>query len=88
MTSAAPEQTLADLRAVAAWAPPSPSKIRARVLCIGGRDDLLCPPSLVEESARVLGRTQAVLLADCGHHPHLEQPSATISAIERFAAFV
>jgi pimeloyl-ACP methyl ester carboxylesterase len=89
VTSAPPEITLADLRAVSAFDDePIRSSVRAPAMLLGGTDDLLCPPALLERGARTLPRAEAVLVADAGHQVHLEQPAAAIAAIARFAAFV
>jgi pimeloyl-ACP methyl ester carboxylesterase len=85
VTSAAAEVTLADLRAVGAGEPRRP---KVRVALFAGRDDLLCPPALVEAGQRSLPDAEATFFDDAGHHPHLEQPAAVIEAIERFATFV
>jgi len=85
VTSAAPDVTLADLRAVAACEALRP---KARVELLAGRDDLLCPPSLVELGQKSLPDAAVTFFDDAGHHAHLEQPAAVIEAIERFATFV
>ncbi len=89
VTSASSEVTLADLRAVAAFdAGAILRSVRAPVLLLGGADDLLCPPSLIEATRRALPNATAEVLPEAGHNVHLEQPAATIAAIDRFAAFV
>jgi pimeloyl-ACP methyl ester carboxylesterase len=85
VTCASPEITLADLRGVAACEPLRPN---VRVQLLAGRDDLLCPPSLVEAGQKSIPDAAATFFDDAGHHPHLEQPTAVIEAIERFATFV
>jgi pimeloyl-ACP methyl ester carboxylesterase len=89
VTGAEPEVTLADLQAVAAFdAEPLLSSVRAPTLLLGGQDDLLCPPSLIEATRRALPDGRSELFAEAGHQVHLEQPTATIEAIVRFASFV
>ncbi len=89
VVSADPAVTLADLRAVAAYdASAILPAVKTRCLAIGGMDDLLCPPALVAEMARALPSCEHLSIEDAGHEVHLEQPGATIGAIEAFAAFV
>jgi pimeloyl-ACP methyl ester carboxylesterase len=89
VTGAPPELVLADLRAVAAYdARAILPQVAARVLLLGGQDDLLCPPILVQATAAALPAAEVRLIADAGHHPHLEQPAQAIETIESFTAFV
>lgn len=87
-TSADPAVTSADLRAVSAFAPPRGTDVHAPIACLGGEDDLLCPPMLVRNTAATFARGEHQLFPDAGHFLHLEHPAATITAIERFAANV
>jgi pimeloyl-ACP methyl ester carboxylesterase len=86
VTSAAPEIVLADLRAVAAYdlagALPSLSK-RTRCVLVSGEDDLLCSPALVARTVALLPGCEHMLVAEAGHHVHLEQPAQAIDAIAR-----
>ena len=89
VTSAAPELVLADLRAVTVYdATPLLPTLRTRCLLIGGEDDLLCPPALLERTAAALPGAERVLVPEAGHQPHLEHPRPTMKAIESFATFV
>lgn len=55
------------------------------VLLIQGENDqygTMSQVKAIENKCRSAVRTE--ILADCGHHPHLEQPSLTLEAITRF----
>lgn len=59
--------------------------IRAPVLLIQGRDDQYGTLAQIEAIARqVKGPVEPVVLPDCGHSPHVDQPEATLSAIAAF----
>ena len=61
--------------------------IRVPTLVIQGADDpygTLAQVDAVERGSG--GPVQRLLLADCGHSPHREQPAATVAAIARFVA--
>ena len=89
VTGATPEITLADLRGVLAFdSEPLLREVSARVLLLAGADDLLCPPALVEASAKALRYAELAIVPEAGHQLHLEQPAATIAAIETFATYV
>lgn len=51
-------------------------------LVLGGADDALTPPAVVQALAAAIPRAQLHTLPDCGHLPTLEQPEAT-SALMR-----
>ncbi len=88
VTSAEPEVTFADFRAVERFTAPRTADVRAPLLCVGGEDDLLCPPASVRNMVGAFASCEVQLLPDTGHQPHLEQPAAILAAIERFASFV
>lgn len=61
------------------------SGIRCPVMAIQGRDDIygtLAQIDAIEHS--VTAPFEAVILDDCGHSPHREQPDATLAALHRF----
>jgi pimeloyl-ACP methyl ester carboxylesterase len=58
--------------------------LRLPVLLIGGGDDLLVPPRLLEESCRRIPGAQLHLIARAGHLPHLEQPDRFHDVLEPF----
>jgi len=89
VTGADPEVTLADLRAVSAFDGASLlPQVSARTLLLAGADDLLCPPSMVKATGKALRGAELAIVPDAGHQLHLEQPAATIAAIETFATYV
>jgi pimeloyl-ACP methyl ester carboxylesterase len=54
------------------------------VLCIQGLDDRYGTLAQLDAiDAGVAGRCDRVVLADCGHSPHLERPAATLAAVSR-----
>jgi len=53
----------------------------ALVLC--GREDELCPPAWHNAMATAMPRADLVVLADCGHLPPLEAPTAVTQALTR-----
>ena len=60
--------------------------IRCPVLAILGERDEYCTPAQIERIACAAphARVEKMLLADCGHSPHRDQPQVVLSAIERF----
>jgi pimeloyl-ACP methyl ester carboxylesterase len=56
------------------------------VLVIQGEDDPYGTRAQVDAIARqVRGPVDVVMLPQCGHAPHRDQPEATLEAIVRFA---
>jgi pimeloyl-ACP methyl ester carboxylesterase len=54
------------------------------VLCIQGLDDHYGTPAQLDAiKAGVARRCDRVVLAGCGHSPHLERPEATLAAVSR-----
>jgi pimeloyl-ACP methyl ester carboxylesterase len=53
---------------------PLLSTIRCPVQVIGGLQDALTPPDIVEEIADGIPNARVTLIQDCGHLPPLEQP--------------
>jgi pimeloyl-ACP methyl ester carboxylesterase len=65
------------------------ARIRCPVLAILGQSDEYSTPVQVEAIARSLPRGipfESLLLADCGHAPHREQPEAVLAAVKGFVA--
>lgn len=57
------------------------------LLVVQGRDDHYGTPAQVRAIAEgVAGPAETLLLAECGHAPHLEQPDRTLEAIATFLA--
>ena len=65
------------------------AQVRCPVLAIHGDADeygsLAFPQRIV---AGVAGRADAMILRDCGHVPHREQPDAVLARIEQFVATI
>jgi len=58
--------------------------IRVPVLAIQGRDDEYGTLQQVESIHRALPRTELLVLDDCRHSPHRDQPAAVLEATRRF----
>jgi pimeloyl-ACP methyl ester carboxylesterase len=59
-------------------------KIRAPILVIQGEDDEYGTVAQVHAIAEKAPRVETLLLADCGHAPHKDQPEATLAAMADF----
>lgn len=60
-------------------------RITCPVLAIQGEDDQYGTKAQLESIARrVKGPCELVMLPECGHSPHREQPQATLEAVVRF----
>ena len=55
------------------------------ILIISGRDDVIWPPAVLEELARLLPSAERIEI-DSGHSPHLENPDAFNRALRGFLA--
>lgn len=53
-------------------------------LVLGGADDALTPPAVVQALAEQIPGAQLHTLPDCGHLPTLEQPEATSALMRRW----
>jgi pimeloyl-ACP methyl ester carboxylesterase len=61
------------------------ARVRAPTLVIQGEDDEYGTTAQVDAIARQLGaRCQTLLLPECGHSPHREQPAKTLAAMTEF----
>ena len=59
--------------------------IRVPILLIQGADDQYGTPEQIRKiEAGCPGRVRTVLLPDCGHSPHLDQPERTLAAMKEF----
>ncbi|MGP1347755.1 MAG: alpha/beta fold hydrolase [Phycisphaerales bacterium] len=59
-------------------------EVRAPVELIWGRQDVVTPPSVAEEFARLLPEARIHWIDSCGHAPQLERPDALARAIGGF----
>lgn len=60
-------------------------RVACPVLLIQGQDDQYGTLEQIEAIRRqVKGATETVVLPECGHSPHVDQPEATLSAIAAF----
>jgi pimeloyl-ACP methyl ester carboxylesterase len=53
-------------------------------LVVWGRQDRVFPVRQARRAMALLPRAEELLIDDCGHYPHWEQPDAFASRIERF----
>lgn len=53
-------------------------------LVLGGADDALTPPAMLQALAAPIPQAQWHTLPDCGHLPTLEQPEATTALLRRW----
>ena len=53
-------------------------------LVIWGRQDRVFPVEQAHRAATLLPHSELLLLDDCGHYPHWEQPIAFAEAVERY----
>ncbi len=58
--------------------------IRCPVLCIQGEQDEYGTPEQVKTIHSRVPDTELVMLADCRHSPHRDQPGKTLEAVESF----
>jgi pimeloyl-ACP methyl ester carboxylesterase len=61
-------------------------KITLPTMIIGGKDDLLTPPSYSEYLHKKIGGSNMVIIEDAGHMVMIEQPDAMNQAIEGFVS--
>jgi pimeloyl-ACP methyl ester carboxylesterase len=57
--------------------------VRCPVLAIQGLDDEYGTPEQIHALQRCLPQTRSLLLPDCGHSPHRDQPEQVIEAVQR-----
>ncbi len=58
--------------------------IRCPILAIQGQDDQYGTRLQVDRLARLAPQSEVLMLADCRHSPHQEQPAAVLSALAEF----
>ena len=58
----------------------------APALVIWGKQDRVFPPAQAHRAAALLPNSEFLLLDECGHYPHWEQPEAFVRAVEGFCA--
>ena len=59
-------------------------RIGVPTLLIWGAEDKLFPPEYAHAYQRLIPRSKAVIIPECGHLPHVEKPKAFVSAVEDF----
>ena len=59
-------------------------RLDAPVLAVAGADDTALHVSSVQAVARLFPRGRAAVIADSGHFPFLEQPTAFRAAVDPF----
>ena len=59
-------------------------RIDVPTLLIWGAEDKLFPPEYAHAYQRLIPRSKAVIIPECGHLPHVEKPKAFVSAVEDF----
>jgi 3-oxoadipate enol-lactonase len=59
-------------------------RVNVPTLCVAGDQDGSTPPALVQSLADLIPASRFVTIADCGHIPCLEQPSAYARAVGDF----
>jgi pimeloyl-ACP methyl ester carboxylesterase len=60
---------------------PDLANIRCPTLVLGGKQDAVTPPEVMEEIAAGIGGARLVLLDRCGHLSPLEQPEQVTAAM-------
>jgi pimeloyl-ACP methyl ester carboxylesterase len=65
---------------------PKLAAVKIPTLVLGGHSDGIASPAYGEAYARSLGNARYEVIADAGHLPQIEQPGATLAAIDAFAA--
>ncbi|KAK2756680.1 hypothetical protein FQN54_005126 [Arachnomyces sp. PD_36] len=58
--------------------------VKANVLSIVGKQDIICPVANAERTERDVSNAETVLLDDCGHFPWIEKEIETFEAIATF----
>lgn len=75
--------TLGNLEALHVWRPGDQlAKIQVPKLVIGGENDILLPPPVVERAAEALGG-EAVIIPGVGHSPNIEAPDRFMELLAR-----
>jgi pimeloyl-ACP methyl ester carboxylesterase len=61
-------------------------RIDVPALIVWGADDRFFPPDYGHAWRRLIPVADLVLVSDCGHLPHVEQPQAFVAALDKFLA--
>jgi pimeloyl-ACP methyl ester carboxylesterase len=51
---------------------------------VWGANDRLLPPAYAAAWQKLIPAAQLVVIADCGHLPHVEQPATFVAALDNF----
>ena len=63
---------------------PHLKNIKCPVQIIGGQQDILTPPDIIQEIAAGIQQARLDFIDDCGHLPPLEKPDATNALMRRW----
>jgi len=61
-------------------------RIRLPTLLVWGANDKLLPPAYAAAWQKLIPSAHLVVIPDCGHLPHVEQPAAFVAALDNFFA--
>jgi pimeloyl-ACP methyl ester carboxylesterase len=61
-------------------------RIKLPTLLVWGGNDKLLPPVYAAAWQKLIPAAQLVIIPDCGHLPHVEQPVAFVAALDNFFA--
>jgi pimeloyl-ACP methyl ester carboxylesterase len=61
-------------------------RIDVPTLLVWGANDRLSPPAYAQAYQRLIPRAELVVIEDCGHMPHVEEPEGFVAALEGFLA--
>jgi pimeloyl-ACP methyl ester carboxylesterase len=59
-------------------------RIKLPTLLVWGANDVYLPPAYAAAWQKLIADAQLVVIPDCGHLPHVEQPAAFVAALEKF----
>ena len=62
-------------------------RIDVPTLLVWGAEDKLFPPDYAQAYCKLIPRSKAVVIPECGHLPHIEKPAAFVEAVEDFIFF-
>ena len=62
-------------------------RIDVPTLLVWGDEDKLFPPEYAQAYCKLIPRSKAVIIPECGHLPHVEKPAAFVAAIKDFIFF-
>ena len=58
--------------------------VRVPTLVIGGADDWISPPAMIEQLSSALPASELVMMPNCGHFPWVEQPAVFFETVRDF----